>query len=173
MGAFDACLKEVLHHEGGYVNHPSDPGGRTNLGVTQRTWEEWTGKPASEADMRALTAAKVAPLYRKNYWDALKAGELPAALALCVFDFGVNAGPKRSAKYLQSVVGASRDGQVGPATIAAARGFVAREGEAAAVRAFQNARRTYYHNLDAFPVFGRGWLKRVNDVETAALRMIP
>lgn len=173
MPAFEACLKEILIHEGGYVNNPRDPGGRTNLGVTQRTWEAWTGKPATEAIMRGLTQAKVAPLYRERYWNELRCDDLPPALALCVFDFGVNAGPPRSAKYLQSLVGASRDGKSGPATIAAVRGYEARHGAAEAVRQFQNLRRTYYHQLSTFPTFGRGWLRRVDAVETAALRMLP
>ena len=172
MSAFDAALKEVLRHEGGFVDHPRDPGGMTNLGVTRKTWEAWTGKPASESVMRNLTRDKVAPLYRKRYWDACRCDELPPGLALCVFDFAVNSGPARAAKYLQKLTGASADGKIGPATIAAVRGFVCRHGEAEAVRGLLNMRRAFYRQLDTFPTFGRGWLKRVNDVETAALRLV-
>lgn len=173
MPAFDACLKEILKHEGGYVNHPRDPGGRTNLGVTQRTWEAWTGGPANEHVMRGLTIAKVSPLYRARYWDELRGDDLPPALALCVFDFAVNAGPARAARYLQTMVGASRDSKIGPATLAAVRSEVSREGLAEAVRNFQQMRRTYYRQLGTFDTFGRGWLRRVDEVETAALRLIP
>lgn len=167
---FAKALKVILHHEGGYVNHPADPGGRTNLGVTQRTWEEWTGKPATEADMRALTPEKVGPLYKARYWDVCRCDELPGDLALCVFDFGVNAGTVRAVKFLQRMVGASDDGRAGPATIAAVKAFVAREGTSEAVRQYQNARRAYYRQLRTFPTFGRGWLRRVDEVETEALR---
>jgi lysozyme family protein len=169
--AFETALAEILHHEGGYVNHPKDPGGRTNLGVTQRVWEGWTGKAATEADMRALTPAKVAPLYRKNYWEAVGCDKLPAGLALCVFDFAVNAGPGRAGRYLQRMVGATQDGKVGPQTIAAVFGYVQSRGEVAAVRAYQDARRGYYRQLGTFKTFGRGWLRRVDEVERAALEM--
>lgn len=170
--AFTAALDEVLQHEGGFANHPRDPGGVTMLGVTKRTWEDWTGKPASVDDMRALTREKVTPLYRKNYWDAVEADELPGGLALCVFDFAVNAGPGRAARYLQKTVGAQQDGQIGPNTLAAVEAFVANNGEAQAVRLFQDARRAYYRQLGTFPTFGKGWLRRVDDVENAALRLV-
>lgn len=169
--AFTAALEEVLDHEGGYVNHPKDPGGRTNLGVTQRTWEEWTGKPSSEVEMRGLTVEKVRPLYRKNYWDAVRGDDMPAALALCVFDFGVNAGPARAARFLQRMVGAPQDGKIGPVTIAHVAAYTTKQGVAGAVRAYQALRRTYYQSLSTFPTFGKGWMRRVDAVEAAALEM--
>lgn len=168
---FTVALEEVLHHEGGYVNHPSDPGGRTNRGVTQRTWETWIGKPASEADMRALTVDDVRPLYRKRYWDEVRGDDLPGPLALCVFDFAVNAGPARAARFLQRLVGVAIDGVIGPATIAAVAGYTAKHGAASAVRAYQDARRHYYQGLSTFPTFGKGWMRRVDEVEAAALEM--
>jgi len=88
---FNRCLEIILHHEGGYVNHPKDPGGRTNLGVTQRVYEEWIGHPVSEAIMKGLTVDHVRALYKAKYWAVVKADDLPAGLDLCVFDFGVNA----------------------------------------------------------------------------------
>ena len=103
MSNFSECLKLVLHHEGGYVNHPKDPGGETNMGVTKRVYEEFGGTK----DMKDLEFEDVMPIYKKNYWDRVKADDLPAGLDLCVFDFGVNAGTGRAAKYLQSLVGAT------------------------------------------------------------------
>lgn len=170
---FDKCLAEILKHEGGFVNNPKDPGGMTNLGVTRATWESWTGKKTSEADMRALTPAKVAPLYAERYWNVNRCADMPPGLALCVFDFGVNAGPARAARYLQQIVGAGRDGKIGPASIAAVQAYVAKNGAAQAVRFYQQSRRDYYHQLPTFPTFGRGWLRRVDEVETTALRMVP
>ena len=167
----DALIDGLIEREGGYVNHPSDPGGRTNLGVTQRTWEAWTGKPASEQEMRGLTRPMVAPLYRKRYWDAVEGDKLPPALALCVFDFGVNAGPSRAIRYLQTMVGAAADGKIGPQTLAAVTGFVHKHGEAEAVKRYQEARRGYYRSLGNFKTFGKGWLRRVAEVEARALEM--
>lgn len=169
---FDTALAEILRHEGGFVNHPRDPGGMTNLGITKATWEGWTQQPANEADMRALTPEKVAPVYRQNYWDKLRCDDLPPALALCVFDFGVNAGPGRAARYLQRLVGTAQDAIVGNATVASASSYVSQHGQAAAVRGYQQARREYYRQLPTFGTFGKGWLRRVDDVERAAMEML-
>lgn len=171
--AFDAALTEILRHEGGFVNHPRDPGGMTNLGITRKTLEGWLGRSVTEAEMRALTPETVAPIYRQNYWDALRCDDLPPALALCVFDFGVNAGPKRAARMLQGLLGVAIDGQVGPVTTAAAKSVAAAKGGAAGlVKAYQDSRRTYYRGLPTFGTFGKGWLRRVDSVETAALRLV-
>lgn len=169
---FTVALEEILHHEGGYVNDAQDPGGRTNLGVTQRVWEEWTDKPANESTMRSLTRATVAPLYRERYWNAVEGDKLPPALALCVFDFAVNAGPARAARYLQTMVGAVADGNIGPLTLAAVTGFIHKHGLAEAVKRYQAARRDYYRQLPHFPRFGKGWLRRVAEVEARALEMV-
>ena len=106
-------LEAILHHEGGYVNHPKDPGGETNLGVTKRVYEDFGGTK----DMKDLTREDVEPIYKKNYWDRVKGDQLPAGLDLCVFDFGVNAGTGRAAKYLQTLIGTVADGGIGPNTL--------------------------------------------------------
>jgi lysozyme family protein len=169
---FDACLEIILHHEGGYVNHPRDPGGRTNLGVTQRVYEEWVGHPVSEAIMRGLTVSHVKALYKARYWAVVKADEIPAGLDLCVFDFAVNAGPGRAARYLQRLVGATEDGQIGPRTLSAVTQFVRDVGAEEAVKRYQDSRRTYYKKLATFPTFGRGWMRRVMEVEASARLML-
>lgn len=168
---FPACLKIVLKHEGGYVNHPKDPGGRTNLGVTQRVWEDWIGRKATEQEMRSLTVDMVAPLYRKNYWDKVRGRDLPAGLDLHVFDFSVNAGPARAIRYLQMMVGAQPDGQFGPATMRALSNYIDQYGTAKAINRYGELREQYYRQLRTFATFGRGWLRRNKEVTEAALGM--
>lgn len=168
---FNNCLKVILHHEGGFVNHAKDPGGMTNLGVTKKVYEEWIGHKVSEQIMRKLTPSLVAPLYRKKYWDVLKCDGIPRGLDLCVFDFGVNAGTNRSARYLQRMVGATEDGQIGPKTLIALTKKAASEGVGSVIDQFQEARRSYYKKLPTFATFGRGWLRRVDEVCTDALLM--
>ena len=97
---YQPSLEMILHHEGGYVNHPRDPGGETNLGVTKRVYEEFGG----EKDMKDLTVEDVAPIYKKGYWDKCKCDQLPSGLDLVVFDFAVNAGPGRAAQFLQRII---------------------------------------------------------------------
>ena len=168
---FPKAFPILLKHEGGYVNHPRDPGGRTNLGVTQRVWESWTGRKASEQDMRSLTPAMVAPLYRKKYWDAVRAPDLPPGLDLHVFDFGVNAGPARAIRYLQMMVGANPDGKFGPATTRALSNYIDQYGTAHAIKRYAELREQYYRQLKTFPTFGKGWLRRNREVTAAALEM--
>ena len=168
---FDFALKELLKHEGGYVNHPADPGGRTNLGVTQKVYEEWVGYPVSEKIMRGLTPDHVRALYRVKYWDRVKGDELPDGLDLCVFDFGVNAGPSRAKRYLQMLVGAKPDGIIGPNTMQALKDKASAVGAKELVRGYSDLRHQYYRKLRHFKTFGRGWTRRVNEVEEAALHM--
>lgn len=171
MDGFETCLAIVLEHEGGFIDHPKDPGGMTNLGVTRAAWERWTGRSATEAEMRALTPMGVAPLYRREYWQKLGCDALPPALALCVFDFGVNAGPARAARYLQQLAGAHQDGVIGARTLAAVQQFATTWGLTDTVRQYQQSRRNYYRQLKHFATFGRGWLRRVDAVESKALRL--
>jgi lysozyme family protein len=169
---FPKALAIVLKHEGGYVNHPQDPGGRTNLGVTQRVWEAWIGKPANEAIMRSLTVDMVAPLYRQKYWDKVRAPELPPGLDLHVFDFGVNAGPSRAIRYLQMMIGAGADGKFGPETRRKLASFLERNSLAATVKGYGILREQYYRQLRTFPTFGRGWLRRNREVTASALEWV-
>lgn len=171
-GNFDACLTEILHHEGGFVNHPRDPGGMTNLGVTKAVYEAWIGHPVSEQIMRKLTPQLVTPLYKKKYWDVVRGDELPIGLDLCVFDFAVNAGPARAARYLQRMIGAASDGVLGPQTMSVLNQYMASKKELYAVLYYQDMRRDYYKSLPAYGTFGRGWDRRVNEVENTATKMV-
>tara|TARA_E500000081_G_C6117016_1_gene345790 strand:- start:577 stop:1101 length:525 start_codon:yes stop_codon:yes gene_type:complete len=170
---FKHCLEIILHHEGGYVNHPKDPGGMTNLGVTKRVYESWVGKEVNESDMRALTADDVAPIYEKNYWDKVKGNDLPGGLDLCVFDFGVNAGPGRAAKYLQTMIGTVADGGIGPNTLLALGNYVDEVGDVAQViKDYQEKRQSYYEGLSTFATFGKGWTRRVEETTEEALKIV-
>ena len=170
-GNFDPCLKELLIHEGGFSNHKDDPGGVTNLGVTKRVYEEWVGHPVSVDIMRRLNTDSVKALYKTRYWNALQCDALPIGLDLCVFDFGVNAGVKRSARYLQRLVGATADGVIGPKTLSLVQQLVKSDGPSAAIVKFQDMRRDYYKQLPTFKTFGKGWLRRVDEIEKAARAM--
>jgi lysozyme family protein len=161
---WDEALRHILKYEGGYVNHPSDPGGMTNLGVTKRVWEEWTGDPATEADMRALTPEMVGPLYKTRYWDAVRGDDLPSGIDLCVFDCAVNAGVGRASKFLQQAVGVTADGQIGPKTVEATTAKPADE----VVAKFCDLREAHYKSLPTFATFGKGWMRRLASVESEA-----
>lgn len=167
---FDLCVTLMLAHEGGFVNHPQDPGGMTNLGVTARVWEEWLGRPVSEKEMRALTPTMVKPLYKRKYWDACRADELVSGVDYAVFDVAVNSGPGRAIKILQSCVGVTVDGGFGPATMAAVK-----EAEKDAKRLIElycAKRLDFLQSLRTFETFGKGWSRRVAEVKAKALAMV-
>ena len=162
------ALAAVLHHEGGYVNHPSDPGGMTNLGCTKRVWEEWVGHPVDEKAMRALTPTDVAPLYKAKYWDKIKGDDLPTGVDYIVFDAAINSGPGRAAKWLQEAVGVTADGAIGPGTLAAVRAMDAQE----IVEKYQATRLAFLQGLPTWGTFGKGWGRRVAEVGAAADKMV-
>jgi lysozyme family protein len=164
---FDNALAAVLHHEGGFVNHPADPGGMTNLGCTKKVWEEYVGHPVDEQTMRNLKPADVAPLYKTKYWDKVRGDDLPAGVDYAVFDCAINSGPGRAAKFLQEVVGVTADGAIGPGTLKAVAAMPAAE-----IVVKYNARRlAFLQSLATWPTFGKGWGRRVDEVAAASSKM--
>ena len=145
---WNKCLEAILHHEGGYVNHPKDPGGETNLGVTKRVYEEFDGTKEMKGD------------------------DLPGGLDLCVFDFGVNAGPGRAAKFLQTQIGTVADGGIGPNTLKKLNKHIEDNGLQDTIEEYQGNRQSYYENLKNFSTFGKGWSRRVDETLDLALDFI-
>lgn len=166
-GNFDRALALVLKHEGGYVDHPRDPGGATNLGVTIGTLSDWMGRPATKADVRALTKTSVGPIYRKNYWARVRADELPTGVDYCVFDFAVNSGPKRAAMALQRAIGVADDGVIGSVTLA----NVANKPADQIIDRICADRMTFLRRLSTWKDFGKGWTARVDGVLREATNM--
>ena len=164
---FEAALKAILHHEGGYVNHPADPGGMTNLGVTKRVWEEWVGHAVDEKTMRSLTPEIVGPMYKVKYWDKVKGDDLPTGVDYVVFDAAVNSGPGRAAKWLQACVGVEPDGGIGPKTLAAVNAFNASQ----LVEDYAKRRLSFLMDLQTWDTFGKGWGRRVAEVQKTGLDM--
>lgn len=165
---FDEAIKIILKHEGGYVNHPSDPGGMTNLGVTKRVYEKWVGHKVDESTMRNLTYKDVAPIYKKRYWDKSKCDQMPSGVDLCLFDSAVNSGPRRAARWLQEAVGATADGIIGPKTLAA----VAAAEPSVLINDYLDIRLRFLQSLRNWKVFGRGWERRVKETRKLALDVV-
>lgn len=161
---FDECLKMLLHHEGGYINHPSDPGGETNLGVTKKVYQEWGGTK----DMKDLTVEDVAPIYKKNYWDRCKCDDLESGVDWVVFDWAVNSGTGRSAKAIQKICGAAQDGAIGPKTLA----LIGTQNTQYVIEEFGKIRQDFYESLKTFDTFGKGWTRRNKETTEKALEMI-
>ena len=161
---FDECLKMLLHHEGGYVNHPKDPGGETNLGVTKRVYEKWGGTK----DMKDLTVEDVAPIYKKNYWNRCKCDDLESGVDWVVFDWAVNSGTGRAAKAIKKICGASQDGAIGPKTLA----LIKTQDTEYVIEEFGKIRQNFYESLKTFDTFGKGWTRRNKETTEKAIKMM-
>jgi lysozyme family protein len=170
------AFEQMLASEGGFSDDERDNGnklpdgrkGSTMLGVTQYNWEAHVGHQVTHDQMRKLTPADVEPLYKKKYWDVVRADELPSGIDYLVFDLGVNAGPGRSIKLLQTAVGVPADGGLGPISMAA----VLAADPIKLIQDFSDAKEDFYRSLDDFKTYGTGWLNRVADVKVKASAML-
>ena len=165
---WDDCFEMVLKHEGGYVNHPRDPGGRTNLGVTQRAYEAWLVRTVTESDMRKLTPSIVKPFYKAMYWDKIKGDDLPSGVDYAAFDLAVNSGVGRASKYLQQIAGVTADGVIGPKSLEAIKSRDPKE----MADALCNMRMDFLKRLPTFETFGKGWSRRVAEVSVKSGEMV-
>lgn len=167
-GNFPACLEFVLKHEGGWADHPRDPGGATMKGVTLEVYQNYLGRKVSKEELRKIPQEHLVDIYKSLYWDKAKCDNLAVGVDLVVFDMAVNAGVSRSARILQRCVGAVPDGVIGPRTMALVNGIPAKD----IIIKFSDGRENFYKSLSTFDTFGKGWLRRNNECEVKALGMI-
>ncbi len=165
--SYDECLDRLLVHEGGYSNHPSDPGGPTNWGITIHDARTYWKPNATASDVRAMPVEVAKRIYRARYWDAMSCDQLPAGVDYAVFDYGVNSGIYRAAKVLQRTLNITADGKIGPATISAA---LSAHPERLVIR-ICDERLEFLKGLTTWPTFGKGWGRRVAEVRAKALEM--
>jgi lysozyme family protein len=144
---FDAAIEIVLKHEGGLTRDSRDPGGLTNFGISQRAYPQ--------RNIAELTREDAKAIYRQDYWQAVRADQLPPDLRLHLFDAAVNAGVRQAIQWLQRACAVKVDGIMGPETLRAAA-------STSGVKERMIAERLeFYTGLSNFSVFGRGWIRRV------------
>lgn len=146
---FDAAINRILAHEGGYVNHPKDPGGETNWGISKRSYPN--------LDIKHLTRDQAIAIYKRDYWDRIQGDVLPHSLAFQVLDFAINSGVGTAIRKLQSAAGVPEDGVLGPLTLSAIKSF----SDADLSQLLIAERLEFYTSLSTFPSFGRGWTRRL------------
>lgn len=156
---FDEAFEKLLGHEGGFADHPADPGGRTKWGVTERVAREH----GYQGDMRDLSVDEARRIARIAYWDAVRADSLPPRVRYIAFDGAYHSGVRQSARWLQRALGVAEDGVIGPVTIAAAR---AADESALATRVLAQRLR-FLTSLGNWPSFSRGWTRRIADLMEA------
>jgi len=167
---FESSLEHTLVHEGGFSDHPKDPGGATNKGVTLAVFRRFFGADMTTEDLKAITDDQLQDVYKSGYWDKCRCDDLPDGVDYVVFDQAVNSGPGQSAKWLQGVVGVTVDGGIGPQTIAA----TARHDAAQAINGMCDERLSFMKRIrdgELWAAFGRGWQRRVDGVRRQGLAL--
>lgn len=171
VGNFRACLAETLKHEGGWSDHPRDPGGATMKGITIGRYREYYPN-ATKQDLRNISDADLERIYRNDYWRPVRGDSLPVGIDLSTFDYGVNSGPRQSAKDLQRALGSlytgKVDGVVGELTLEAAR----KSDRAAVIKNHCARRLNMYRSLAIWNTFGKGWSRRIAAIEATALSWV-
>lgn len=163
--SFETVVHMVLEHEGGYVNHPSDPGGETKYGISKRAYPD--------VDIAELTKDDAADLYKRDYWDRIKGDDLPVGVACVVMDYAVNSGISRASKALQSVCGITNgDGIIGPATLNAVWTTAKNDGELSVVEGVIKQRQEFIRGLSIYETFGKGWERRITETHEKALELL-
>ena len=166
---YPAALKQVLKNEGGWADHPADPGGATMKGITIGTYRQWKSNPnITKEQLRAISDAEVYDIYRQQYWNKIDGDYLPSGVDYAVFDAAVNMGVGRAAKLIQEAVGVTADGVLGPKSLSAIQKADPKE----LIEKFSALKEAFYRSLKTFPVFGVGWLRRVAEVKTISGGMI-
>ncbi len=166
--SYDEALRRLLLHEGGYTNHPSDPGGPTNLGITIVDYRKYVKLNATAADVKAMTLDEARQIYRAKYWDAQRCDDLPAGVDYAIFDYGVNSGCGRSGKVLRRCLKLVDNTSVAnDAVIAAANAANAK----VLVAAICDERLRFLQSLRTWDVFGKGWGRRVAEVKAYSLAL--
>ena len=165
MSKFDEIIEMVLEHEGGYVNHSSDPGGETIYGISKRAYPD--------LDIKNLTVAEAKEIYRNDYWNRIKGEELPVGVACVVLDYSVNSGTSRASKALQSVCGiANGDGIIGPASLNSVWVTVKNTSEEDVINAVTTQRQEFIRALSIYDTFGKGWERRIEETRAKAMELI-
>jgi|TARA_R100000479_G_C6297768_1_gene169025 lysozyme family protein len=166
---FFKSLEIVLKHEGGFVDHPEDPGGATNKGITHKTYSDFLGRPLEDvSELKNIPDEHVQQIYKDGYWNRVKADQLPSGVDFCTFDWAVNSGPGRAAKALQKAAMVTQDGAIGPMTLAAVEEELPEE----IIEKITKEREEFYRSLRTFDTFGKGWLRRNEETRDFALEMI-
>jgi lysozyme family protein len=169
--SYATAIAAVLEHEGGYSDDEADAGGPTKYGITHIDLAKWRGKPVTAKDVQKMTLAEAKAIYRAKYWDALLCDDLPKGVDYAVFDFGVNSGISRSAKYVQRIVGVAADGIIGPVTAEA----IGKYDPKLLINQLLDRREEFLtqiiQNNPSQRVFQRGWFRRTKEVRQRALEM--
>ena len=162
-------LAFTLRFEGGWSNHPQDPGGATMKGVIQRVYDGYRQRRGlPKQSVRYIEERELQEIYRKQYWDAVKGDLLPAGVDLAVFDFGVNSGPVRAIKYLQIAAGCKKiDGNLGEATLDA----IKQADPVELAKKVNDLRIRFLRSLGTFKTFGKGWSSRVASCRAVSVKM--
>lgn len=165
---YTTAMGHIRRDEGGYVNHPRDPGGATNFGVTQAVYDAYRKRLGlAVRSVKLITEAEVEAIYRTQYADKVRHDDLPAGVDYATLDAAVNSGVSRGAKWLQAAIGVLADGQVGAQTVAKAKS----SDPVQTMKAICSRRMSFVRGLTNWATFGKGWSRRIAGVEANGVKL--
>lgn len=157
---FDLCANELMISEGGYVNDPKDPGGETKYGVSKRAYPN--------EDIKNMTEARAKQIFKRDFWDKCKCGELPDCVSIIVSDCAYNSGCSRAIKLLQKTVKTTEDGIIGKMTLSA----VSKMDKQKLLWEYRENRLNFLKSLSTWKNYGKGWTDRCNKIHDLASKYI-
>lgn len=165
---YEKALANVLRHEGGYTNHPADPGGPTNFGITIYDYRLYIDKNGTAQDVKNMSIEQAKTIYRSKYWDVCRCDDLPAGLDYTVFDLGVNSGVGRAGEFLRRALDLPTSPKIISNEVVAA---VHKKPATDLIHAINTMRLSFLKRLKTWPTFGRGWSRRVSEVKAISLQI--
>lgn len=178
---FERSMRLIAGSEGGFSNHPADPGGATNKGVTLRNYQAYCKRKGKRkpgiAELKEITDAEVAEIFRLDYWNRVRADVLPAGVDYITSDYAFNSGASQASKDLQRTIAAlgadpgPLDSKIGTSTLSALDSCIRQVGVARFINAYMDRRWTFMQKLKNFPSFERGWKRRIAEVRENGLKM--
>lgn len=149
MNRYGDIIDFIIELEGGYVNHPNDPGGETKFGISKRSYPN--------LDIKNLTRQHAETIYRQDFWEKFNLDKLPPKLGAAVMCAAINHGAGRPIRWLQMLLGVNPDGKIGQQTLRAATACDINE----VLIDFHIMREDFFMRNPNFDVFGKGWRRRV------------
>jgi lysozyme family protein len=168
ISSYEPSLARLLIHEGGYTDHPADPGGPTNFGITIYDYRKYVKPAATAADVKAMTLPEAKSIYRAKYWDAQKCSAMPAGVDDSIFDYGVNSGIGRSGKVLRRILSLPDNTSVVTDDVLRA---IEKRDPKLVINAINDERLRFLQSLRTWDVFGKGWGRRVIEVRAFSLQL--
>lgn len=161
-GNFAETMKLMLNLEGGKTDEKSDRGGRTNFGITQRTYNDWLKQnKLKSSDVFKISKERALKIYRKQFWGVIKGDQLPHNVAKAIMSMALTDGPQDSVRFIQRLLNIEQTGFMGPKTLAAIWSKCKKD-DKMFTKKILDAQIKRYKSDEQADTYGKGWTNRAD-----------